>query len=130
MPALFRVNGAAPRSVAIDDWLASLSAERGDLARRWFERMRACGAGVREVMHDGQATACVEDVPFAYVGVFRDHVNVGFFHGASLADPAGLLEGSGKSMRHVKLRPGVPVDDTSLDALIAAAHRDVVARLA
>jgi hypothetical protein len=39
-------------------------------------------------------------------GFFRVHVNVGFFHGASLDDRACLLEGSGKRMRHVKLRWG------------------------
>ncbi|MEI9965905.1 MAG: DUF1801 domain-containing protein [Caulobacteraceae bacterium] len=53
-------------------------------------------------MHDGHPTACVGDAAFAYVDAFRAHVNVGFFHGAALDDPAGLLEGTGKRMRHVK----------------------------
>ena len=80
-------------------------------------------------MHDGYATACVEDAPFAYVGVFRDHVNVGFFHGAALPDPEGLLQGTGKSMRHVKVKPGLDLDRSALDALIAAAYLDIIARL-
>jgi hypothetical protein len=54
---------------------------------------------------------------------------VGFFQGASLPDPAGLLEGTGKAMRHVKLRPGRDVDAAALEALVDAAHRDIVARL-
>jgi len=54
----------------------------------------------------------------------------GFFHGAALADPAGLLEGSGKSMRHVKLRPGEPLDEDALDDLVAKAHGDIRRRLA
>jgi hypothetical protein len=62
-------------------------------------------------------------------GVFRSHVNVGFFHGAALADPAGLLEGTGMSMRHVKIKPGRALDQPSLEALVTAAHRDIVARL-
>jgi hypothetical protein len=79
-------------------------------------------------MHDGYATVCVEDAPFAYVGVFRDHVNVGFFHGTALPDPAGLLQGTGKYMRHVKLKPGFG-HDGPLEVLIASAYRDIIARL-
>jgi hypothetical protein len=91
--------------------------------------MRNVGRDVRELMHDGFATACVQDAPFAYVGAFKAHVNVGFFHGAELPDPAGLLEGSGKRMRHVKLRPGLPLDTSALEALVTAAYSDIVARL-
>lgn len=80
-------------------------------------------------MHDGYPTACVEDAPFGYVGVFRAHVNIGFFHGASLRDPARLLEGTGKYMRHVKLKPGVPIDSAALEALVLAAHADIKERL-
>jgi hypothetical protein len=56
---------------------------------------------------------------------FTAHVNVGFFLGAQLADPAGLLEGTGKSMRHVKLRPGDDIDREALAALIQAAYARV-----
>jgi hypothetical protein len=91
--------------------------------------MRACGADVRELLHDGHPTACVDDAAFGYVNAFRAHVNVGFFHGAVLADPAGLLEGTGKRMRHVKLRRGEHVDAAALSGLIAAAYRDIRVRL-
>ena len=80
--------------------------------------MRGCGKDVRELLHDGQPTACVGDAAFGYVDAFRTHVNVGFFCGAQLIDPAGLLQGSGKFMRHVKLRPGETVDEAALAALI------------
>jgi hypothetical protein len=91
--------------------------------------MRDCGADVRELLHDGQPTACLGDAPFAYVGAFSAHVNVGFFHGATLDDPAGLLEGAGRRMRHVKLRWGQPTNDAALSDLIAAAYRDIRLRL-
>jgi hypothetical protein len=71
----------------------------------------------------------VQDAAFGYVNAFKDHVNVGFFHGAALADPAGLLEGSGKRMRHVKLRWGEPVNEAALMALITAAYKDIRLRL-
>jgi len=115
---------------AIDVWLKAQAPGLGALARTWFTRMRECGADVRELMHDGCPTACVEDAPFGYVNVFRAHANVGFFHGAELADPTGLLEGSGKRMRHVKVRPEVAVDPAALDALIRCAYADIKLRLA
>ena len=91
--------------------------------------MRACGPDVRECLHDGCPTACVGDAAFAYVAAFNAHVNVGFFQGAALDDPGGLLEGAGKRMRHVKLRWGAPVEEQALNALIAAAYRDMRLRL-
>jgi hypothetical protein len=67
--------------------------------------------------------------PPAYANGFKAHVNVGFFRGAELADPGGLLEGTGKFMRHVKLRPGQRVDDAALRRLIHAAYLDMRQRL-
>ncbi len=96
----------------------------------WFDRIRACGPDVRELLHDGQPTACVKGVAFAYVDAFPSHANIGFFNGAELDDPAGLLQGSGRNMRHVKLRWGRAVDEVALEALIAAAYHDIRARLA
>ena len=48
---------------------------------------------------------------------------------AAIADPLCLLEGSGKFMRHVKLRPGCGVDATGLKALIETAYEDMKKRL-
>jgi hypothetical protein len=126
--AILRFTGAVERAPAIGAWLDEQPSELRAIARTWFARMRRCGPDVRELMHDGYATVCVEDAPFAYVGVFRHHVNVGFFHGTALPDPAGLLQGTGKSMRHVRVEPGRAVDEASLAALIASAYRDIVAR--
>jgi len=126
---VFRLPTAVKRDPAIDLWLGS----RGDLLRPLaavsFARMRQCGSDVRELMHDGCATACVGDAAFGYVGVYKDHVNVGFFFGAVLHDPANLLEGTGKRGRHVKLRPGHPVDADALAQLVEAAYDDIKARL-
>lgn len=105
---------------------------RGDLAaiaQRWFEVIRDCGDDVRELLHDGHPTACVSDAAFAYVNAFKAHVNVGFFRGAEIADPQGLLEGAGKFMRHVKLRPDCEVDATALRKLIETAYRDMKRRV-
>jgi hypothetical protein len=130
MDDILRFSGTRKRDPAIDAWFRERPVELGSIARQWFARMRQCGADVRELVHDGCPVACVADVPFAYVNVFRSHVNVGFFHRAALADPAGLLEGTGKNMRHVKLKPGREVDTAALDDLIEAAYRDGRARAA
>jgi hypothetical protein len=129
VPAILRFTGAVERAPAIDRWLDARPSELGSIARTWFARMRQCGADVRELLHDGYPTVCVGDAPFAYVGVFKDHVNVGFFHGAGLPDPGSLLQGEGKFMRHVKVTPGLALDASSLEALITAAYKDIVKRL-
>ena len=126
---ILRFPGAVEREPAIDRWLDAQPSELGSIARPWVTLMRQCGSDVRELMHDGCPTVCVEDAPFAYVNAFRAHVNVGFFHGAALPDPAGLLEGTGKYMRHVKVKPGHALDASSLEALITAAYRNIVARM-
>ena len=143
MSALFRLSGAVQRDPRIDVWFSgsprldpeidALLPEPADalraLARIWFEQMRGCGADVREILHDGYPVACVEDAAFGYVNAFRAHVNVGFFYGAMLDDPAGLLEGAGKRMRHVKLRWAQPANDAALSQLIASAYQDIRLRL-
>jgi hypothetical protein len=117
------------RDPAIDLWLSEQAAHLGSIAKQWFEAMRACGDDVRELMHDGCPVACVEDAPFGYVNVFKAHLNVGFFHGAELRDPAGLMEGTGRRMRHVKIKPGFAIDSTALGKLIDAAYFDIKNRL-
>lgn len=124
-----RFPSAARRDPAIEVWMKEHPDELGAIARRWFEAMRECGDDVRELLHDGHPTACVGDAAFAYVNAFRAHVNVGFFRGAEIADPAGLLEGTGKFMRHVKLGPGRDVDAAALMQLIRTAYADIKGRL-
>ena len=124
-----RFNGVRERDPAIDTWMGERAGELGAIAHRWFEVMRKCGDEVREVLHDGCPVACLGDAPFGYVNVFTSHVNVGFFHGAALPDPDRLLEGSGRFMRHVKLRPGTATNDAALGRLIETAYADIKARV-
>ena len=126
---LLRFNGTVARDPAIDGWMSERAGELGAIAHRWFQVMRECGDEVRELLHDGHPVACLGDAPFGYVDVFTSHVNVGFFRGAALPDPDGLLQGAGKFMRHVKLRPGTAVNATALDRLIGAAYSDIKARV-
>ena len=126
---ILRFNGAVPHEPAIDAWFQQHPGPLGSIAYHWFQLMRSCGDEVRELIHDGCPTACFGDAPFAYVNVFTQHVNVGFFHGASLRDPSRLLQGSGKRMRHVKLMPETPTDSSALAKLIEAAWADIKSRI-
>ena len=120
--AILRFSGAVEHDPAIDTWLDAQRPDLGAIARHWFERMRSCGDDVLELMHDGCPTACAGDAPFGYVNVFTAHVNVGFYRGAELADPAGLLQGRGRMMRHVKLAPTANIDPAALERLIDASY--------
>jgi len=123
-----RFPSAVRRDPAIEGWRHEHSGHLGVIAQRWFEVMRGCGDDVRELLHDGHPTACVADAAFGYVNVFKAHVNVGFFRGAEIADPHGMLEGNGKFMRHVKLRPEHDVEAAALGNLIETAYIDMKRR--
>ena len=129
MSQLLRFPTSVERDPAIEAWMLEHSGELGAIAQRWFEVMRDRGDDVRELLHDGHPTACVGDAAFAYVNAFKAHVNVGVLRGAEIADPKGLLEGTGKFMRHVKLRPERNVDATALMKLIETGYTDMKRRL-
>jgi hypothetical protein len=126
---LLKFTGSVRRDRAVDRWMTEHSGELGAIARHWFEVMRGCGGDVRELLHDGHPTVCVDGAAFAYVNAFTAHVNVGFFRGAEIADPSSLLEGTGRFMRHVKLRPAEGVDASALRGLIDTAYADIKRRL-
>jgi hypothetical protein len=126
---LFTLEGARRRDPVVEAWFEAPPDALRTIARGWFEEMRSCGADVVELLHDGHPTACVGNLAFGYVNAFKDHVNVGFFLGANLPDPAGMLEGTGRFMRHVKVRAGGSIDESALRQLIAAAYRDIKEKL-
>lgn len=130
MDGLFHFPTAVRHDAGVEAWFAARSGELGRLAQQWFDVMRGCGDDVRELLHDLHPTACAGDAAFGYVNAFTAHVNIGFFKGSELPDPTGLLLGTGKAMRHVKLKPGEPVDEAALRALIAAAYADMRRRVA
>ena len=125
MSVLFRLSGAKRHHVGVEEWLYGAPAEPYAIARKWFCVMRECGDDVHELIHDDCPVACVDDAAFCYVNVFKTHVNVGFYCGADLNDPGKLLQGSGKRMRHVKLKPNQEIDSKVLQNLIRQAYKQV-----
>lgn len=126
---LFPLDGAKIADPEVHKWFAQQPQELRSEALKWFRFMRSCGTDVLELLHDGHPTACIAGVALGDVNAFKDHVNVGFFLGSTLSDPAGLLEGSGRFMRHVKVRPGVASNEAALRDLISRAYADLKDRL-
>ncbi len=65
--------------------------------------------------------------PFAYIKAFKNSVNFGFWRGVDIQDPAGLLQGTGEKMRHVKL---LSLDDIDEPAYIDFVQQAVKLNLA
>lgn len=120
---MFNFANAVRHEPEIDAWFSQDPVEKFAIARKWFNVMRDCGKDIHELIHDGCPVACVGSTAFAYVNVFSKHINVGFFNGNELEDPSELLEGTGKRMRHVKIRPGVDIDNQALTKLIDQSYR-------
>jgi len=55
---------------------------------------------------------------FCYIGLYKGHVNLGFFHGSALPDPAGMLEGTGKKLRHIRIRDDAAIEKEAIRELI------------
>ena len=127
---MLRFSGSHLHDPAVAAWFDAKPAALAALVRPWWMQLRACGLDVSECIHDGCPVVCIDDAPFGYVNIFSAHAAVGFFHGASLPDPSGILTGTGTYMRHVKLRPGRAVDARALEALNLAAFEDIQHRLA
>lgn len=127
MSQLLRFPGGLRHDPTIDEWFAARG-HLGTIAKQWFAVMRSCGDDIRELLHDGHPTACLGDAAFGYVNAFTAHVNVGFFRGAELEDPDKILVGTGKFIRHVKIRPEIEIDEKALKEMIERAYTDMKER--
>lgn len=130
MKDLFVFPDAVREDPAVEVWLSEHSDELGKLANEWFQSLREAGEDVNEIMHDGCPTACISHTAFAYVNAYRYHINIGFFRGNELLDEHGLLEGTGKRMRHIKIKPHNKIDREAVRALIDLAYINMKSHLA
>lgn len=117
------------QDITMDEWLIKKDAALQPLVAKWFDEIKSCGADVEEIFHDNCPMGCVQHTPFAYVNAFTSHINLGFFYGAFLIDKNRLLEGEGKRMRHVKIKPGFACNETGIKSLIREAYSDIKKRL-
>lgn len=129
MDAILRFYGKDIEATDFDLWLEQKAEELRPIASKWLEIIKNVGPEVEAIFHDNYPICCIDDAPFAYINVYTAHVNVGFFYGAYLPDPSGILEGTGKHMRHVKLRPDSKPNEKAISTLIIAAYKDIKIRL-
>lgn len=101
---------------------------RPPLVREYVEALRqivrSAAPRAKEVAYRGwRVVAYVGDSTFCYIAPLRNGANIGFHQGVSLSDPDRLLEGTGKNLRHVKIRSPQDLRARSLKALVRQAHR-------
>jgi hypothetical protein len=123
-----RYPGAKRRDPAIDAYARSVEGPLGSTIIRLVSLVRSAVPGHDEVLFHGAPSFCIEGEPFCYLVGYPRHVNLGFCDGVALSDPAGLLRGRGKSMRHVRLAPEKPFPAAALAHLVAQSVRRVRAR--
>ena len=106
----------------VDGWLAEVDDPERDLAAAVLEFVRATLEDAEETVKWNQPCWVVAGANCLYVSAQDGYVNLGFYDGAALDDSAGLLEGTGKRMRHVKVRSADALADDALSELVAAAE--------
>ena len=79
--------------------------------------------GTKETVNSWGVPTFEKKAPFCFYMVGKNHVTFGFHFGTSLSDPEGLLEGTGKNMRHVKLRDVQSLEQEGLRELVRSAAR-------
>ena len=106
----------------VDAYVARLEPPIRELVEALRKLVREAAPEAEESLKWG--TPCYEhNGLLCSIGPARAYARLQFFPGASLADPAGLLEGTGKGMRHVKVRSADSIPSAALRALVREAVR-------
>ena len=110
-----------------DELLAGVEPDLAAIARRLRAIIRAVDVSTVETVRLGDNAATYGVGPrkmsdgYAYIMPMRGYINLGFYQGALLADPQRLLEGTGKGLRHVKIRSVAEANRPPIRALVGAA---------
>lgn len=108
------------RGMPVDDWVkAKVRDEQLDIVRSLLTMARKVAPKATISIKWGQPVV-EENGPVAFIKVAKAHVTFGFWRGAQLADPKGLLEG-GERMKHVKIASPDALDERALSAFLRQA---------
>lgn len=108
---------------SFDEYLADQTSRNQDVIRGLRTFVKRVAPQLQESVKWGNGCWVREKVPVAYVYSAPDHVQFGFFAGATLKDPRGLLVGAGKFVRHTKVRKRADIDEAAFAALLRQAAR-------
>jgi hypothetical protein len=119
-----RVKAAKPRDPAVEAYVKEQEGALGETTRFLVDLVRATVPASTEAIYHGSPKFCVEDgTVFCYVAAYTRYVNLGFIQGATMDDPDGLLEGTGKGLRHVKIEGPKAVPKAKLVKLLKQAAK-------
>lgn len=95
---------------SFDEWKRDQTAKNQRLIAELSELVKATAPEFTPTVKWGQGCWILGDTPRVYIHAEPDHVQFGFYAGTQLKDPGGLLVGSGKHVRHVKVftTKGIP----------------------
>ena len=108
---------------SFDEYLIDQSRSNQAIIRGLRRLVKRVEPGLSESVKWGNGCWLKSKVPVSYVYSAPDHVQFGFFHGASLKDPKGLLRGKGQYVRHVRVTKSSEIDLKALRALLKQAAR-------
>ena len=111
------------RYATFDDYLAGQAAKHRTLIRALRKFVKRAAPQLQESVKWGNGCWLKGEVPVSYVYSAPDHVQFGFFRGASLKDPKGLLRGKGQYVRHVRVTRPSEFDVKAVRALLRQAAR-------
>ena len=117
--------GKVKKGESIDDWIARQPPGHAQLLSRLRSLIHETLPGLREMVKWSQPCFGYEEKGMGMGAMLshREHVNLQLSRGAELADIDALIEGTGKSIRHIKLWPGKPFPEDSLVRVLKAAAR-------
>jgi len=107
----------------IDGYVKKKDEKIGEIVKELRRLVKKTAEGASESMNPWKLPTFGSNGPMCYFSAGKNHVTFGFLRGTSLPDPGKLLEGTGKSLRHVKLRSVEDLRRPALKKLIQAAAR-------
>lgn len=108
---------------SFDDWEAAQEPGRLPVIRRLRELVKRAGPRLVESSKWGNGCWLAGDLPLLFLHAADDHLQFGFFGGALLNDPDGLLRGRAKFVRHVRIEGLDSIEEKALATLIRRAVR-------
>jgi hypothetical protein len=110
-------------SSELDSWFAAAPPAQRAILAKLRALVKSSAPGVVEEIKWSRPCYSTTNGLFCYLQSTKNHVTLGFQKGALLDDPAGLLEGSGKELRHLKLQNLADIDERAARALLEQAAR-------
>jgi hypothetical protein len=106
---------------SFDQYLADQSPRNREVIRALRKFVKHLAPELQESVKWGNGCWVQGKVPVAYVYSAPEYVQFGFFGGAALKDPKGLLEGKGRFVRHIKVRKRSEIDESAFEPLLRQA---------